>query len=172
MRNLEAKFRLRDVDDARARALAIGYSDRALLHQRDTFFRVPKGKLKLREEPSGAWLIHYGREVRDSLQLSQYEIVPIADAAATRAMMSATLGVIAEVRKERTLLMRANVRLHLDRVEGLGLFGEIEAVIADGEDPERSRAAVDELLAVLGIARGDLIDVSYFELAAQAAPPK
>ncbi|MGO9605893.1 MAG: class IV adenylate cyclase [Candidatus Binataceae bacterium] len=172
MQNLEAKFRLYNLDEARARALTIGYTDRAQLHQRDTFFRVPNGKLKLREEPSGAWLIHYGREERDSLQLSRYEIVSIADAAATRAMIAAALGVIAEVRKERTLLMCANVRLHLDRVEGLGLFGEIEAVIADGEDPERSRLAVDELLGVLGIARGDLIDVSYFELAAQAAPPK
>ena len=87
-------------------------------------------------------------------------------------MLEAALGMIAEVRKGRILLMRANVRLHLDRVEGLGDFGEIEAVIADGDDPERSRAAVDETLAALGIARGDLIDVSYFELAAQAAQPK
>ncbi|HTR60252.1 MAG TPA: class IV adenylate cyclase [Candidatus Binataceae bacterium] len=174
MRNLEAKFRLRDLNQARERAMAIGYSSRSVLRQRDTFFRVANGKLKLREggEESRAILIHYGRRETDTLQLSNYEIVPIPDAEKTRAMLSDALGVIAEVRKERILLMRANVRLHLDRVEGLGDFGEIEAVIADGDDPEASRAAVKETLAALQIGRDDLIDISYFEIAAQAAQPK
>ena len=172
MRNLEAKFRLRDLHQARARAMAIGYSPRSELRQRDTFFRVASGKLKLREEDLRAMLIHYGREETDTLQLSNYEIVPIPEANKTRAMLADALGVIAEVRKERVLLMRANVRLHLDRVEGLGEFGEIEALIADGDDPHASRAAVDETLAALQIDRNDLIDISYFEIAAQAAQPK
>lgn len=152
--------------------MAIGYSPRSVLRQRDTFFRVANGKLKLREEDIRAMLIHYGRKETDSLQLSNYEIVPIPDAENTRAMLAEALGVIAEVRKDRILLVRANVRLHLDRVEGLGDFGEIEAVIAAGDDPEASRAAVDETLAALQIGRNDLIDISYFEIAAQAAPPK
>jgi adenylate cyclase class IV len=67
----------------------------------------------------------------------------------------------------RILLMRDNVRLHLDRVASLGDFGEIEAVIADGEDPERSRTAVDETLSALGIAQADLIYISYFEMLAR-----
>jgi len=174
MRNLEAKFRLADLSQARERAIAIGYVPQSVLRQRDTFFRVANGKLKLREEgeESRSILIHYGRKQADTLQLSNYEIVPIADAEKTRAMLAAALGVIAEVRKERFLLMRANVRLHLDRVEGLGEFGEIEAVIADGDNPEASRAAVDETLLALQIGRDDLIDISYFEIAAQAAQPK
>lgn len=172
MRNLEAKFKLADLNQARERALAIGYTPSQVLRQRDTFFRVAKGKLKLREEDIRAMLIHYGRKETDALQLSDYQIVPIPDAEKTRAMLTAALGVIAEVRKERTLLMRANVRLHLDRVEGLGEFGEIEAVIADGDNPEASRAAVDETLLALQIGRDDLIDISYFEIAAQAAQPK
>jgi predicted adenylyl cyclase CyaB len=167
VRNLEAKFRLDDLPQARERAVAIGYTQRSVLRQRDTFFRCTSGKLKLREEDGRAMLIHYGRRAADALQLSTYEIVEIIDPENTRATLAAALGVIAEVRKERTLLMRANVRLHLDRVEALGEFGEIEAVIADGSDPERSRTAVDEILAALQISRERLIDVSYFELAAQ-----
>jgi predicted adenylyl cyclase CyaB len=166
MRNLEAKFPLRDHARARASAEAIGYTERAVLRQRDTFFRVEHGKLKLREgaeEAPGA-LIYYGRESSGELQLSRYEIVLVSDPAAMRTMLAAALGILAEVRKERVLLMRANVRLHLDRVVDLGDFGEIEAVIAEGDDPESSRAAVDELLAALGIGFGDLIGVSYFEL--------
>ena len=168
MRNLEAKFRLDDSRKARDRAVVVGYRQRSVLRQRDTFFRCARGKLKLREEDGRAMLIHYGRHSADALQLSTYEIVEIADPENTRAMLAAALGVIAEVRKERALLMRANVRLHLDRVEELGEFGEIEAVIPEGSDPECSRAAVDELLAALQISRDTLIDVSYFELAAQA----
>ena len=167
MRNLEAKFRLNDSRIARERAVGIGYTQRSVLRQRDTFFRCASGKLKLREEDGRAMLIYYGRRTSEALQLSTYEIVEVVDPENTRAMLAAALGVIAEVRKERTLLMRANVRLHLDRVEELGEFGEIEAVIPEGSDPEASRAAVDELLAALQISRETLIDVSYFELAAQ-----
>ena len=165
MRNLEAKFRLDDSRKARDRAAVLGYRQRSVLLQRDTFFRCASGKLKLREEEGRAMLIYYGRRTIGALQLSTYEIVEIVDPENTRTMLTAALGVIAEVRKERTLLMRANVRLHLDRVEKLGEFGEIEAVIPEGSDPERSRAAVDELLAALQISRESLIDLSYFELA-------
>ena len=167
MRNLEAKFPLDDSRKARDRAVVIGYRQRSVLRQRDTFFRCASGKLKLREEEGRAMLIYYGRRTADSLQLSTYEIVEIVDPENTRAMLAAALGVIAEVRKERTVLMRANVRLHLDRVEELGEFGEIEAVIPEGSDPECSRAAVDELLVALQVSRETLIDVSYFELAAR-----
>ncbi|HKF29242.1 MAG TPA: class IV adenylate cyclase [Candidatus Binataceae bacterium] len=167
MRNLEAKFRLDDLRKACDHAVAVGYRQRSVLHQRDTFFRCASGKLKLREEDGHALLIYYGRRTAVGLQLSTYEIVEIVDPDNTRAMLAAALGVIAEVCKERTLLMRANVRLHLDRVEELGEFGEIEAVIPEGSDPECSRGAVDELLAALQVSREALIEVSYFELAAQ-----
>jgi predicted adenylyl cyclase CyaB len=99
--------------------------------------------------------------------LSEYEIASVADPATTRQMLDAALGTLAVVEKVRTLLIRDNVRLHLDRVASLGEFGELEAVIPTGDDPERSRGAVDETLAALGIAPADLIDISYFEMLAQ-----
>ena len=61
MKNLEAKFRLADLVEAEQRAAAIGYTRRAILEQRDTFFRVANGKLKLREENGSAVLIFYHR---------------------------------------------------------------------------------------------------------------
>ena len=166
MKNLEAKFRLADLVEAEHRAAAIGYTRRAILEQRDTFFRVANGKLKLREESGSAVLIFYHRTESGPLMLSNYEIVQVAEPARTLRMLEDALGTIAVVEKVRTLMMRDNVRLHLDRVANLGLFGEIEAVITDGEDPERSRGAVDEIVAALGVQPGDLIDVSYFEMLA------
>ncbi|HVA39100.1 MAG TPA: class IV adenylate cyclase [Candidatus Binataceae bacterium] len=173
MRNLEAKFALGDLDTARAGALALGYAARASFMQRDTFFAVARGKLKLREQPPGAWLIHYERDRESGLMLSRYEIVPVADPARTREMLARALGVLAEVRKHRTLLTRRNVRLHLDRVETLGGFGEIEAILGEGSEQDAgegavsARAAVDELLGALGVGAGELIEVSYFELMAR-----
>ena len=168
MKNLEAKFRLANLAQAESAALAFGYTRRATLVQRDTFFRVASGKLKMREEGGKAVLIFYRRSASDSLMLSDYKIVPVPEPESTRAVMTGRLGVLAVVEKERVLMMRDNVRFHLDRVEGLGEYGEIEAVIADGESPELSRGAVDRLLAALRITAADLIDVSYFELLASS----
>jgi len=164
MQNLEAKFKLPDLARARKQAEAIGYEYRATLVQCDTFFRVREGKLKLREEESGACLIFYGRQDSRHLKLSSYEIVPIPEAEKFREMMTRALGAIATVRKTRILMMRDHIRLHLDRVEGLGDFGEIEAVLGDNGDPERSRPAVDELLRALGVEGNHLIAESYFEM--------
>ena len=167
MKNLEAKFRLSNHAEAEARATAIGYTQRAILHQRDTFFRVANGKLKMREENGSAVLIFYHRDESGPLMLSNYEIVKVADPMRTLRILATALGPLAVVEKVRTLMMRDNVRLHLDRVANLGDYGEIEAVIADGDDPERSRSAVDEILAALGVTTSDLIDVSYFEMLAK-----
>ena len=167
MKNLEAKFRLVDLDSAEASAMARGYTRRATLNQRDTFFRVANGKLKLREENGGAVLIFYRRVASGPLMLSEYDIVPIGDPPQMRRMLADSLGTIAIVEKVRILMTRDNVRLHLDTVANLGAFGEIEAVLADGDDPEQSRAAVDEILAALEVTQPDLLDVSYFELVAK-----
>jgi predicted adenylyl cyclase CyaB len=167
MKNLEAKFRLSNHADAEARATELGYTRRAVLHQRDTFFRVANGKLKMREENGSAVLIFYHRDESGPLMLSNYEIVKVADPPRTLRILAVALGPIAVVEKVRTLMMRDNVRLHLDQVARLGDYGEIEAVIADGDDPEQSRSAVNEILAALGVEKPDLIDVSYFEMLAK-----
>jgi len=171
MRNLEAKFRLADLARARTRAEAIGLVYAATLIQRDTFFAVPHGKLKLREEADGAVLIHYQREDARGFELSNYTIVRLTDAATTRAMLESALGVIAEVRKRRTLLLRDNIRFHLDEVEQLGAFGEIEIVLAAEDDATASHAALGAILDALEVRTADLIGVSYFELMGQRRPP-
>jgi adenylate cyclase, class 2 len=164
MQNVEAKFKLANPEHAREVATRLGFEARRILSQRDTFFHVAYGKLKLREEATGAWLIHYRRRREGDLELSDYEIVPVVEPARARSMLASALGILAEVRKERTLLTRGNIRLHLDRVEGLGDFGEIEAVLESGETAESNRAAVREILSALDIGERDLIGVSYFEM--------
>lgn len=168
MRNLEAKFRLSDHAEVRARALAMGFEPRGILIQRDTFYVAANGKLKLREQSDGSWLIHYRRNDQRELQLSDYTIVRIHDAGATRTILADALGIIAEVRKHRALLMRRNIRLHLDRVEDLGDFGEIEAVLAEGDSALTFHQEVGTILTGLGVAESALINLSYFELVQSA----
>jgi predicted adenylyl cyclase CyaB len=166
MRNLEAKFPLQDISAAQQRAEAIGFTYVGTLVQHDTFFVVPNGKLKLREQPDGAWLIHYQRHHEKGLELSYYEIVGVAEPGKLRELMSAALGILGRINKRRVLLRRANIRLHLDEVVDLGLFGELEAVMDADDDPGESRAQIAATLAALQIAPDQLINVSYFELPA------
>ena len=97
-------------------------------------------------------------------ELSDYDIVPVSEPLKLRQLMSAALGVLARVRKRRTLLQRAHIRLHLDHVDNHGVFGELEAVLPEGEDPASCRTEIAAILAALQIPVGQLIDVSYFEL--------
>jgi predicted adenylyl cyclase CyaB len=164
MRNVEAKFPLPDIAAARQRAEALGFNCVGVLVQHDIFFVVSKGKLKLRLQPDGAWLIHYQRHREKGLELSDYEIVAVSEPVKLRELLSAALGVCAEVRKRRTLLRRANLRLHLDDVDNFGTFGEIEAVLDEREDPVSCRSEIAAILAVLQVPSEQLIDLSYFEL--------
>src|SRR5271156_5283686 len=104
MKNLEAKFRLSNHAEAEQRAGAIGYTRRAILNQRDTFFRVANGKLKLREENGSAILIFYHRDESGPLMLSNYDIVKVADPNGTLRILANALGPIALVEKTRVLM--------------------------------------------------------------------
>jgi adenylate cyclase class 2 len=170
MRNLEAKFRLTHLGTARAQAESVGFFYRASFVQRDTFFMTSNGKLKLREQDGGSSLIYYRRDWRDDLELSDYSTVEVTDPSALREMLSAALGMIAQVSKQRVLLMRNNIRLHLDDVAQLGTFGEIEVVLNDGEFTERYAPMVEKILVALKISAADLIYRSYFELLALREP--
>jgi homotetrameric cytidine deaminase len=169
-RNVELKAI--DPDPARtlALALALGASDEGVIVQRDTYFRVASGRLKLREEePGGAHLIAYSRPDDAAVRVSSYRVLPAADG--TLAALSETLGVDVVVEKRRHLLLWETVRIHLDEVTVLGSFLELEAVAEPDSDLYRERAQVDHLAAELSI--GAPLEGSYSDLlrAAQAAKP-
>jgi homotetrameric cytidine deaminase len=126
-RNVELKAV--DPDPARTLSLALGLgpSDEGVIVQRDTYFRVAEGRLKLREEePGEAHLIAYSRPDDADVRLSSYRVVPAGEG--LLAAMTETLGVDVVVEKRRHLLLWETVRIHLDEVSGLGSFVELEAV--------------------------------------------
>ncbi len=164
--NVELKARDRDPARSLARCLEIGAEDRGLLRQRDTYLAVPDGRLKLREEDGGApHLIAYRRTDEARARESEYSIAAVADPSALRSTLASVLGVRAEVRKRRRLFLLGQVRIHLDEVDGLGRFIELEGVAAAGSDLSGERAAVERLRSALEIAERDLVGVGYLELA-------
>lgn len=175
-RNVELKATDPEPERSLAVCLQLGAEDRGTIVQRDTYFRLPgAGRLKLREEePGGAALIQYDRPDAARARESRYRIAPVEDGAALRAALDAALGTLVVVDKERRLLLWEGVRIHLDRVEGLGSFLELEGVAPEGSDLESERERVARLSEALGLGPERILADSYSDrllAAAQAGPP-
>jgi homotetrameric cytidine deaminase len=168
-RNVELKARDPHPERSLERARALGADDRGELRQRDTYFAAPRGRLKLREqEPGEAELIAYERADAARARESRYRIAPVSDADAVREALDAALGTTVVVAKRRHLLLYDGVRIHLDRVEGLGDFVELEGVAADGSDLAREGELVERLRADLEIADDSIEATGYADLLRQA----
>jgi predicted adenylyl cyclase CyaB len=140
------------------------------LRQTDTYFAVAAGRLKLRETAGfQAELIYYQREENGAGRPSDYEIAHSADAEALRSVLSQALGVLATVKKRRTLLVLDSTRIHLDNVEGLGSFIELETPVK--QDEAEARVRIDVLVSALGFDRSDCLRVSYLDLMLQEKAP-
>jgi homotetrameric cytidine deaminase len=164
-RNVELKARDADPQATLRRARELGASDEGILRQRDTYFGRARGRLKLRElldQPGRAELIAYQRPDDAQARTSAYRIAPVADPEAVRGALDAALGTRVVVDKRRHLLLYENVRIHLDEVEGLGAFVELEGVAAADSDLTRERELVERLSRELQL--GEPIAVSYSDL--------
>ena len=161
--NLELKARSLDLAALRERVKAVATAWLGVDEQVDTYFRVSDGRLKLRESSlSGAQLVAYLRPDLAAARRSDYVVIPVPEPARTKALLSALLGVHRIVRKTREIGLYENVRIHLDRVEGLGDFVELEAVWDGDPDGEAEQARkVAFLREALAIRDGDLIAGSY-----------
>jgi predicted adenylyl cyclase CyaB len=165
-RNVELKAR--DADPVRSLeiCLALGVEDRGELWQRDTYFHVARGGLKLREQRPGApHLIQFERDDEPQERESRYRIVEIAgDPETLVAALDAALGVRGVVEKRRRLLLWRDVRIHLDTIERLGTFVELEAVAPPESDLTLEQTRVAELREALAIEDDRLVDRGYATL--------
>ncbi len=164
-RNIEIKARISSVEALLPRARTLADSGPELIEQDDTFFTVPHGRLKLRGFADGsAELIHYHRPDSGDAKASDYVRVPVANAAALREALARGLGVQGRVRKQRWLLMAGATRIHLDRVQGLGDFMELEVVLLDAQTDAEGTAMAEALMQALGLAGAERIAGAYLDL--------
>ncbi len=164
-RNIEVKLACADLAAARAGALAAGAIPHAVEDQTDRYFEPSGGRrTKLRTRDGGAAeLIAYDRPETAGVRPSDYEVTPGRDRGSARCLVPKGEPV-AIVRKRREVLLLGNVRIHLDEVEGLGTFLELEAIVDPRHDDAECRRQVASLLDALGLAGAEPIRASYGEL--------
>jgi adenylate cyclase class 2 len=133
-------------------------------HQVDTYFRVPRGRLKVREGRIENALIYYQRSNAPRARRAQIEMMLLPRRNSVRAILSAVLGVLVVVDKRREIYFVGNVKIHLDRVRGLGKFVEVEA-ISRVSDLRKIRAQARKFQKLFQIADADIVPESYSDLA-------
>ena len=171
MRNIELKARCTEFGPIERLLNDLGAGLADTFDQTDTYFRVPRGRLKLRQIGADeGQLIQYTRDDVAGPKQSDYQIAHTSDPGPMRDMLSDLLGVWLEVTKRRQIWLWKNVRIHLDEVTRLGRFVELEAVTEE-QGVTESRARVEQLMEALRIQPADLVSVSYSDLVAAAATP-
>ncbi len=163
--NIEIKARARNFDEIRRRAEELSDVPVDVIPQEDIFFNTPQGRLKLRilSEDRGQ-LIYYTRPDQEGPKRSDYHIFHTAEPADLKRVLELAYGIRGIVRKTRYLYLVGQTRVHLDDVEGLGQFMELEVVMQEGQGDAEGQAIAEGLMASLGVEKSDLLEGAYMDL--------
>ncbi len=171
--NIEIKARARDFSGIRSRAQALSDTPVQVIPQEDTFFTVGQGRLKLRvRNANPAQLIYYERVDQGGPKRSDYHIFETSDPDGLKQTLGRALGIRGVVRKTRYLYLVGQTRVHLDDVEGLGQFMELEVVLRPGQPDADGQAIAHDLMAKLGVEASDLLEGAYMDLLESQQKPQ
>ncbi|MEK6422833.1 MAG: class IV adenylate cyclase [Burkholderia gladioli] len=167
-RNIEIKARVSDFDALRDKAAALATEAPLFYRQQDFFYDVPRGRLKLRrfDDHTPPELIFYQRDDRDGPKVSYYTRSPVTNPEAMHALLATALTTRGIVNKERHVYLVGRTRIHLDRVDGLGDFIELEVLLAEDDDEAGGEAEAHAMFAKLGVPAEALVAVAYVDLLA------
>jgi len=164
-RNVEIKAQVSGLDAIRARAASLALNPAEILQQTDTFFVVSRGRLKVREFSDGTGeLISYERPDDRDPKESVYERYPCRNARALVQTLGKALPVRGTVVKRREVFLVGRTRIHLDQVQSLGAFVELEVVLSDGEPAEHGKHVARDLFRKLDIPETGLLAQAYIDL--------
>ncbi len=163
--NIEIKARATHFQRQFALAEALADGPVQVLEQEDVFFHVVKGRLKLRifSEQKGE-LIAYERPDQSGPKASSYRIFPTEAPLALKRLLAQSLEVRGIVKKRRNLFLIGETRVHLDQVDSLGAFIELEVVLAPGQNAEEGERIAHDLMRRLEIEPDTLIEQAYIDL--------
>lgn len=163
--NVEIKARCDDPDFIRAILKERNAVFKGVDRQRDTYFNCPNGRLKLREGEIENCLIHYSREDQAGPKESLVTLYETEIGSSLKEALSKALGVLAVVEKRREIYFIGNIKFHIDVVDGLGSFVEIEAIDSAGEiGREKLQRQCEAYIERFKIDPDDLIDRSYSDM--------
>lgn len=168
-RNIEIKAHIESIDALARKAAAIADQGPIEIVQDDTFFRCEAGRLKLRTfSKENGELIFYRRANLSGPKESFYLRSPTSSPDTLRESLSQAYGLAGRVRKHRTLFIVGRTRVHLDDVEGLGHFLELEVVLKEDESAEAGILEAQSLMDRLGVDPSRLIESAYVDLLSEA----
>jgi predicted adenylyl cyclase CyaB len=163
--NIEIKARVRDFSQIKLRAEKLSDTPVEVIPQEDIFFNVPQGRLKLRIlAPDRAQLIYYTRPDQDGPKRSDYHIAHTSDPENLKRVLELAYGIRGVVKKTRCLYLVGQTRVHLDDVDGLGQFMELEVVMREGQSDAEGEEIAEGLMTSLGVERSDLLEGAYMDL--------
>jgi predicted adenylyl cyclase CyaB len=164
-RNVEIKALVASLDAIRMNVQSLASGPVEVLLQTDTFFMVPDGRLKVREFSDGTGeLIAYHRPNVRGPRTSVYTRCACQNAKALADTLSRVLPIRGIVAKRREVFLVSRTRVHLDEVDGLGSFVELEVVLSDAESAEDGEGIARELLLALEIPESGLIAEAYIDM--------
>ncbi|XP_023237001.1 uncharacterized protein LOC111636073 [Centruroides sculpturatus] len=166
--NVEIKAKISDYESVLKATKKICGDNCEILRQEDTYFNVPIGRMKFRQvEGKSSMLVFYDRPNSEEPKLSNYwkqTFANKAEADGLKEVLSQALGLRGIVKKERLLYLIDNTRVHLDKVENLGSFLELEVVLSEGQNTEFGQNVAFSLMEKLGVRKDDLLPCSYIDL--------
>ncbi|XP_045130207.1 adenylate cyclase CyaB-like isoform X1 [Portunus trituberculatus] len=167
-RNTEIKARVHDVAKLHKIAAELSQSSGEVLHQEDTFFNAQQGRLKLRViKDKKEELIYYERPDQEGPKCSDYVKVDRKAGELSgdiKLLLSRSLGIKGSVKKTRTLYMVGQTRIHVDKVENLGDFMELEVMLNDDQSLEEGETIAKDLQEKLGVKEEDLLTGAYMDM--------
>ena len=161
--NFEFKARIQDERRVREALKRLNARSLGTDHQVDTYFRVPAGRLKVREGRIENALIFYRRSNARRARRSAVEMTLLPRRNSLRAILEHALARLAVVDKRREIYFVKNVKIHLDRVRRLGRFLEVEAISRTG-NVTKIRSQARHFQRLFGITAKDIVPDSYSDL--------
>ncbi|MFC2157989.1 class IV adenylate cyclase [Acidobacteriota bacterium] len=164
-RNVEIKARTEDIKVLEERATKIADSGPFVFDQEDTFFHSQKGRLKLRKfSGTEGELIFYARPNTTGPSQCRYILSPTTTPDALLQSLTESNGIKGVIRKRRILYLSGQTRIHLDEVENLGQYVELEVVLRPGQKKSEGIQIANDMMEKLGISEDQLIEKAYIDL--------
>ena len=165
MKNIELKIKIDDFKSILAGLKKSRAIKRGVLKQTDTYFNCERKRLKLREENNRKFqLVLYVRPDKKEAKVSDFETIDFdkQQAQALKAVLKKAYGEKVVVKKERKLWMYKNTRIHLDKVEKLGTFLELETLVT--KDLALAKKEYDKVVDLLDLDRYKKLERSYSDM--------
>jgi predicted adenylyl cyclase CyaB len=165
MKNLEFKVKINKPEKYEDKLKTLHPEFLGTELQSDTYFIVPKGRLKLRESNLKNTLINYYRDENKGTKIAEVMLYPHEPNPMLKKILSEQLGIKVVVNKIRKKYSVKNAVFHFDLVSDLGNFLEVEITNeVKSYSLEQMETDLDKFLAFFELDKKQLIKTSYCEL--------